>query len=838
MERRWRRGLPVHLSIYAFLPEENQVIVQCFFCEATVGDRVITRLFIFPVNIPAEGDLRTYLLANYTSSIVSPLAATPVSMTAAAAAAVDGDGCPAGSGAEARGDGGDDDDECVDRIARRSRALAQVLIHLGPDFEPLTKFFSPVEIFSDGLEILGARRWEDGRSVHISILRTLAALTVGRIRAIGSYHQQAADAASAETRMAIQSIVAEGSADTVPAAEDDGEDCRYRQTHAYRKLCRGLVSRDLTFSIRIGNKKFVLSDPAAVGSKFAVSDVFEIVDVRWRNKKLRLCFPRDFLAFVFSDDQCLVLLRDAMHRLFREVYAGFSGVYPVFDFLGPNMLRSGSSRSVFFPGFPAVAVYSVPWRYDMGLENGADAINEIRSLIGLPDIAGVVGKVPVVPAPGGAVDTIDAVRMYEIDLHYADMRHFRVNARFCVTHDLGDAALDDESSVAHIYVGVGGICRISIIDLRFAVLRMCLPGPDFPFVLSDVTRRVDRFMLNCFLQRLAHRSSRIFRRVRSIENYICKCIMDACEEAGFPWILVREDCEIYVRRPVDCDQVSFDTIVRANLARVWAELFGMQFLCPICRITVAMGGVLVATGKYLLSGFSDEQKYFPTPGWIVAIGRLLSEAVFCAFETADWTAREKIIRFMATHMLRLSARRHETRFWAQRFAPGRNRVEEHDGVMDANEFCGVQICGGLVAIQPLDGALHDSICYNEYVRRTFEVLRVTLEKVIIVLSQDQTNTSVINKSTGELDCCGVVNEVTVKQEVEETAVSAVAPNGDSTGSDELDAALRALRETTASTVGMVLERNDTHTLLQEFNDVFQQTQDFVAARYSAFFSMN
>ncbi|ADD10470.1 helicase-primase component [Murid betaherpesvirus 1] len=812
MERRWRRGLPVHLSIYAFLPEENQAILQCFFCEVADGDRVVTRLFVFPVNIPAEGELRTYLLANYTSAIVSSsLDTIPDSTTAANGSGVGGE----------VGGGGGSGDECADRVARRSRALAQILMHVGPDFEPLTRFFTPVEIFSDGVEILGSRRWENVRGIYNSILQTLAALTVGRIRAIGSYHQMA-DAVSIETSTAIQSIIAEGA-----TTEDAEDECRYRNTHAYRKLRRGFVSRDITFSIRIGNKKFMLSEPSAVGAKFSVSDVFVIQDVKWRGKKLRLCFPREFLAFVFSDDQCLVLLRDAMQRLFKEVYGGFSGLYPVFDFFGPNMLRSGGPRSVFFPGFPAVAVYSVPWRYDMNTENGADAINEIRSLVGLPDIVGVAGKVPLVPEPGNAVDTLDAVRMYDIDLHYADMRHFRINARLCVTHDMGDAALDDESSVAHIYVGVGGVCRISIVDLRFAVLRMCLPGPEFPFVLSDVARRVDRMMIDAFLQRLAHSSPRIFRRVRSLENYICKRVMDACEDEGYPWILVRDDCEIFVRRPVDCDQVNFDTIVRANLARVWAELFGLQYLCPVCRITVAMSGVLFATGKYLLSGFPDEQKYFPTPGWVGATGRLLSEAVFCAFQSPDWGAKDKIIRFMATHMLRLSARRHETRFWAQRFAPGRNRVQQHDGVMDANEFCGIHVCGRMVAVQPLDGALHDNICYNDYVKKTFEVLRVTLEKVIIVLSQDQTNTAVVNNSTGEIDC------VAIKQEVTDDAIVS-----DTTGSDELDAALRALRETTANTVGMVVERTDTHNLIEEFNDVFQQTMDFVVERYSAFFSMN
>nr|WEG69787.1 helicase-primase subunit [Mastomys natalensis cytomegalovirus 3]WEG69927.1 helicase-primase subunit [Mastomys natalensis cytomegalovirus 3]WEG70067.1 helicase-primase subunit [Mastomys natalensis cytomegalovirus 3]WEG70207.1 helicase-primase subunit [Mastomys natalensis cytomegalovirus 3]WEG70347.1 helicase-primase subunit [Mastomys natalensis cytomegalovirus 3] len=741
--KRWTYGVVAHLSVYGFITDTHDAILQAFFFEAAENDRICPRVFIFPVPIPKEGVGRTSLLRDYASSLVTNLAA----------AALGDDTDEAGRS---------DKDHSIS-ISRRSSALAKLLLEgRGPDFGMLAYSFYPLEILTDGLEIFSVRPWKSG---VVGFLHAVAAFSVARIRGIGSYHS-------------------EYSGDFSTLAEN----CGAYQTHANKKLCRGFTSRGLVFSIRVGTRKMIFED--VVGGRMSpVSDLFDITDVKWRSKKLRLCVPRGFLAFAFSDEQCLQLLRDAFHKLFREIYGGFSGIYPIFDYLGPNMLRSGGPRSVFLPGFPCVPVYSVCWRYDLSMENGADAVNELRGMAGLPDIVGPAGKLVLMPSIGNVVDAIWPTRYEELIPYYADIRHFRINARWCRVCDISDCVIDDADEIfAHVYVGDGSITRISFPELRCAVIRMCLPGREFPFTMVDTSRRVDRGMITAFLSRLKHKNMRLFQFVRSMENYVCKSLTDACDAAGFPWILVRNDCEIYVRRQSYRNDVQLEIKVREVMNTVWSDLFGVGHTAPSCRFAICHGGVLVATGRYLMSGFADEQREHPTPGWIAATGRMLSEAIFCALDSKDWTAKEKIIRFMATHMLRLSARRHETRFWIQRFSPGKNTVDDHLGVQDASEYTGIHICGRMVALQVLDGALHDDICYMDYVRRTFGILKICLRQVIINLSQPVIDLTGVN-GVGDI-------EVTEDH------------------SDEVKVALA------------------------EFNEAFEQAQLFVINRYSAFFTMN
>lgn len=787
-DRTWITGLVGHLSIYTLMVDAGDAVLQCLVYQTVENDRVVPRILIFTVPLPREGTEKTYLFRKYASIIVSSLASSAAGTNRVA------------------DDVREEDDECGVHISRRSNALAQLLLcddhRLG--FHLLANSFHPVEILTDGLCVLEVRRWRGGNAA--GLLQSVAACSVGRIRAIGAYHADAIPTAPTD--------------DAVPSTSTSdltsiGPDVfgRYR-THANKKLCRGLTARALVFSVRVGTRKFIFEDGAG-GRRSPIRDLFEIRDVRWRHpvagmQKLRLCIPRGFIAFVFSDDQCLLLLRDAIQKIFKLAYAGFSGLFPFFDFLGPNMLRLGGPRSIFLPGFPCVPVYSVPWPYDASLENGADAVNHVRALQGLPDIVGSSGKLAITLSPGNAVDASNVARFVEIDMFYKDFSAFRVNARWCSLQDVGNLGLGDgDSRSAYIYVGDGGLCRVSVLEMRLAILRRCLPGEEFPFVLIDTARRLDRSAVTNFIARLRHRSPGVFRRIRSFENYFSKVLTDACDKAGFAWVLVRNDCEVYARRRRRSDHLALENAVRCAFIEAWHENFGQQFEPPPCRVSYVSGGVLVATDKYVISGFADEQRDHWTPGWIASAGRLLSEAVYCTFEAADWSARDFVIRCMATHMLRLSTRRHETRFWLQRFSPGRNPVEEHLGIQDATEFCGVRVKGGMVAVQPADGALHDQISYVEYVKRTFNLLRLCLRQAICIISIDANL-----GGTGNYAAATDFTGINLGMEIGNVDIIRAALGAEGGNIPDLD------------------------NVLKEFGETFEAAERQVLERYYVFFTMN
>nr|WEG68823.1 helicase-primase subunit [Mastomys natalensis cytomegalovirus 1]WEG68959.1 helicase-primase subunit [Mastomys natalensis cytomegalovirus 1]WEG71187.1 helicase-primase subunit [Mastomys natalensis cytomegalovirus 1] len=736
-ERRWLSGVVGQLSVYAFIPETNEAILQCLFFEAMDNDRIRTQIFIYCVPIPGKGPDRIYLLKKYGHTIISS-SDLPTA-----------DECSAGNG--------DNKDGRGVSISRRSEVLGSLLLENGgPAFAMLAHFFTPVEVLTDGIEIFAARCWRDATT---GVLQAVATLPVGRLRAIGSY---------CEERTAVKA---------------EHVNSEVNQTHAHKKICRGFAAKSLVFSIRVGCRKFVFEDTPN-GRSAVVGDLFEVRDVDWRGRKLRLCSPINFLAIAFHDDQCLLLLRDSIQKLFRELYLGFAGMFPVFDFLGPNMLVSGGPRSVFFPGFPCVPIYSVPWKYDLLMESGSDAINHVRSLLGLPDIVGVSGKIPVTLSRGSAVETISA-RGNNVDSFYTEPRHFRINARWFEVYDLtGCGMTDTDVSTGHLYVGHYGLQRIVVPEIKYMLLKMCLPGREFPFVFTEMTRRIDLEAIDGYICRLRYKSPRIFRRIRALETLMSKKITDACDRAGFPWLLVRNDCEFFAQRRPGNDVANLDKSVRYIIKKMWLDLFGPGRTPPAHRITMDMGGVLITAGDVLISGFPDDLNERKDPGWIMAAGRLLCESVYCAFDAGDWTAKDRIVRIMATHMLRLSARRHETQFWVQRFAPGRNRVSEHPGILDATEFSGVIINDGTVAIQPMDGAVHDEICYIDYVKRTFKLLKLCLQSVIKRLASET--------------------------------------HGDRYGTD----------------FNKTEDKAELDNVLSEFNEVFDESEKFVIDRYSVFFVIN
>lgn len=819
---RWIRGTVVHWSVYCLVPETDSAVLQYYFLEAGDDDRLTPRIFLLTAAIDPNGPDRDSLMRSYGSIVASSLvesgavaaaAAASVASIAAAESSVDDydyhddyvDDDEGGkdddvADAVAGGDGDPVDrregvresetesglDLLERRLARRSTALARLLLYgHGPKTRLLRRLFTPIEILvgtrPGDLEILAVRPWEDAAP---GLLQAVATFPVYRIRVPGSYRSDV----PART--------------TQPASEARGDpSSEVWRTRAHQRLCRGRSAGPLTIVIRAGSRRIVFDDGCGVGGVSAtgepqvrpISELFDIQDVVWMNRRLRLCTPKGFLALAFNDDQCPLLLRDAFARLFDEAYAGFSGIYPMFDFLAPNMFRHGGPRSVFLPGFPCVPVYSVPWPHNAAAECGADAIRHQMALVGLPDVVGAVGKASVLDFPGGSVEFVSGPAVSDLEHHYTDLRTFRVNARWCFPWDVsGHAVGDFDCSDAHIYANRRGVCKVSLRGLRLAVVRRCLPGDGgaFPFVLDDSGRRTDLAAVTAFLERLRDGSPRVFRRVRALENHFSRVITDACDREGFAWILVRNDCEFYVRRPRGdlYRPERLESVVRTALGKAWSASFGPQFGCPVePEIAVSRAGVLLAVDRFVLGGFEDPVDEY-VPGWICSAGRFLAEAVYQAFDAADWSAKSAIVKIMATQVLKMSARRHEPSFWVERFAPGRNPMDDRSPAIDCSEFSGVRVTGGVIAVQTSEAALTDRIDYEGYVRRTFYMLRICLRRVIRVLCYERLEEERRNEEPGSFSAT---------QEAENVVEEA----------------------------------------LREFEDAFEEAQEHVLSRYTIFFRL-
>lgn len=670
-------GTVGHLSVYGVL-SDGRVILQCLFFEVDAGGespRVATRTLLLGVD--ANGPPSAALRDTYLSSSDR------------------------------------DEEERVKRFGERNVALAHLLTRSNDVVAVLSRTFVPVAVrVANGVEIVSARFLDRPPSGFYEILATL---DVARMRAVGGY------LGGSPAAVASSSSVEDQARETLE---------RY-VTHANKKLRRGCGTRELAFSIRVHGRKVVFdSSVSGADAERVIGELFSVRDVTFACRSLRLVTPRGFVAVAFADDQCLLLLREAVFSLFRHIYADFSGLRPVFDFLGPNLYREGGPRSVFFPGFPNLSVYSVPWGRRLAQETCRDAIDGILSECGLPEILGAAGKHSlslVSPPPTGLSED-------EMGIFFSNVSpRLRLNGNHFSDHETSDA------EVVNIYAGDRDLYRVTIPGLRAEILRRCVGWRDFPLVFGDRGRgesvtedEPSADVCARFVERLRHRSGRLYVYIRCLEGFLSHHVTSACASSGLPWVMVRNDNEFYVGEDARGQSGCVETCIRTVFGCYWRRLFGALDREPRCLVTGRGPSLLLVAGDTLFGPFGLSGA---GPGrcvhWTDVAGRFLSDCVSAVFRDTESSGLEGSLRDkMRDVLLQLAARRHEVSFWAERFLPGKHAVEEHSGVLDCNVFSGVWLPRGRVAVQSLETALHDAVDYEGYVRKIFSYMRLCLSVAV------------------------------------------------------------------------------------------------------------
>lgn len=656
--------------------------------------------------------------------------------------------------------------ERAEAAGRRSRALSE-LLRSTETLRVLARPFRVVDLVVDeqGVEVISARPVRGARAL---LTQTVSIFAVARIAVVGSYRRRG-------SRVESLGPVADQAGDDGRRAGDDGapgaagahrarsgggrlasaEAVRERfGTHAHKMVSEAWGAYGVSFSVRVAGEKHVFEDEGLRGkrdrdgvleSRWPVRRLFGVRDVRLADGTYRLLTPTGFVAFAFTDDQCLLLLRTAMGRLFESAYSGFSGVRPLMDYVGPEFFPRGmAEKSVYFPGFPYTYVYSVRGVRRWLEETAIGAAVSARSECGLPDVVGACGKLAVpVREPCPVLQSRADVAVFA-----GPAAPFRLNAlkfRECPAVSLEG----EDGPVCVFFPGDGGmrapVCRVSVRGLRARILRCCVDPDDFPLLDdADLETGAARRLCGRYVARLEHGSAETYELVRGLECYVSQHITSACTASGVSWIAVEDNCKFYVMASESpgCG-VSAETCVRTVLGCYWRRLFGDSEPEPACALTGRAGAAFVCSGGSLLGPLAAVCNGERVPGahWMSVTGKAVADAIAAATAatTASPVAQEDPGRWVTTGglrellkslLFRFVGMRHEPRFWVERFRPAQHPVRSHRGVIDCCPFDGVRARDGSVIVQQEGCAVHDEIGYRAYVERAFSYVRAGLYAVL------------------------------------------------------------------------------------------------------------
>ncbi|AGE11572.1 GP102 [Caviid betaherpesvirus 2] len=639
----------------------------------------------------------------------------------------------------------------VEFVAAKSSLLSNVLLRRGGLVSTLSRPFLPVTVGivqPDDCIIASAERARPVRGFEDFV----SAFKTARLAVVGEYSFAGADCDRQEREpqppsKTTRSWGGTGGGGRADVEADAGQgkrraetsrDVSDRQTQTVKKIRRGYSADSVTFSIRVGDKRY-LFDTSNRG-RWPVSALFSVedhsLDVRDSARKLRirLVTPRGFIALAFSDEQCILLLRTALKQLFEHIYADFSGVRPLFDYLGPDLFQDGfHSKSVFYTGFPNVCMYAVPGADALGRETSLDAMKEIVSCCGLPDVLGEDGKLTSGLNPDSGLSPA-------VSAAFPDAGDVRINGSRFVTCDFAFPAdvspADDacQPTNVQLYLSRGCIRRLTIPDFRWKIMKKCLVDGEFPFPLGlgPDGRRDRRELCHRFVSRLRGAAS---REILAVESFISHHVTAACTSSNLAWLLVRNGCEFFVEEDRS-DFMRSETCLNTVMSCYWKKCFGGSASDdPVCNVTGRYeGAVILADGLLLVSG--EAHPLAPdgsgTPGWRTVMADVSTSIV----DETKANAIERLFgsdylkNVLRSMMLRLAARRNDTAFWIERFQPG-VLVREHPGLLDCAPFCGVWGSSRMAVVQPRDAALSDTIDYSVYVRRIVRCVRACVTVLVL-----------------------------------------------------------------------------------------------------------
>ncbi|AEV80796.1 helicase-primase subunit [Aotine betaherpesvirus 1] len=622
--------------------------------------------------------------------------------------------------------GATDADERRAALGRRSALMAQTLASSAVA-RVLARLFVPVRVWLDSqaVEVVAAESVPSAQHRR-RLEEALSLYHVAKMVVIGSY--------PTERDYATTSSAAKNA-----VADDPRATATEYVTHANKKLKRGYYASEMAMSFRVGSRKRVLEQSQDAHDALAcLKDLFQVRDVRFLRSQLRLVTPRGFLAVAVTDEQCFVLLRTAWRWIYDVLIGAFSGIRPLFDYLGPDLYDQGGPRSVFFPGFPGLLVYAVTGLSTLLRETAFDAVGEAVSLCGLPDVVGPAGKLPVrLRSERPARITPEELIVFYGNVDGRPL--LRTNGTSFVVR-----SRDDLECSVHLRPGAA-LHRFTLHGLVEAVMARCVREEDFDAALP-YTHRVSREEVCLrFLENLRHRAMETFIYVQGLLGYISQHLTSACASAGLEWVMVKNHREIYAydNEAAPVAAVHAELCVRTVLQCYWKKLFGDAAADePRCVKTDTLPGVLVL--------LQDEPRprivgAFETPSrdqtWLDVVGRVLARVPRLTPSSAVSELRD-LYRDL---LFQFVSHRNEVSFWVTTCYPG-DVVRAHAGVIDCAPFPGVWSEQGEVLVQSRDAALEADVGYGRYLRRAFAILSVC---VLLHLERQQ-GAAAVSPAKGQL----------------------------------------------------------------------------------------
>ncbi|AEV80951.1 helicase-primase subunit [Saimiriine betaherpesvirus 4] len=492
--------------------------------------------------------------------------------------------------------------------------------------------------------------------------------------------------------------------------KDPGEDSRETLveygTHANKKFKRGYCASDLALSFRVGARKYVWEQSDCESVR--LEDLFQVSDVRFLRTDMRLVTPRNFVAVAVTDEQCFVLLKTAWRWIYDLCFSGFHGMRPLFDYLGPDLYDQGGPRSMFFPGFPGLSVYAVEGLSVLLKETAIDAMGEIVSCCGLPDIVGTVGKFSVCLRS----DVPVLVPPEDLSVFSGENKPLRINGTSFSVRSRDDFQ-------CYLHLKPAPLHRFTLQGLIEGVLARCVRvedlDTDFPY-----NHRITRDEVCCrFLENLRHQALDAFLHIQSLLGYLLQHLTSACTSAGLEWVMVKHHREVYAydNLAAHCAMVSAEVCVRTVLSCYWRKLFGDLAVDEFrCVHTDSAPGILVLLEEQqqrVVGAFhrSGEMTWLDVVGQVLT--RVLDLTVSSDASHVRDLYREVLFRFVSY--------RNDVSFWVSTYYPG-DVVRAHVGVIDCAPFPGVLSLQGEVLVQSRDAALETDIGYGRYLKQAFSIL--------------------------------------------------------------------------------------------------------------------
>ncbi|AGT99266.1 helicase-primase subunit HP3 [Suid betaherpesvirus 2] len=487
--------------------------------------------------------------------------------------------------------------------------------------------------------------------------------------------------------------------------------------HASKKMKIEKVQiKSADFSLRHNNLKVIFStgdtEKSVIGN---FSKLFDVKIVSWSGYRFTIVCPKKFFVVLYSEDQCLLALRQSVYFLHKNVFNQSNTVPCLCEYIGPDLGGKGSVRSIYFNGFPNIWFRSID---RMDGEVATDVIlDEIRAICGLPEVFEDHGRYQITASKTAPLITENDLEMFAFDGMSVRTNSLIMKPPICA-NSIADPAADD----IKLFVTNGDIYRVSFPNFLIRLLQECVRWVDFPITRTDLSAHSER-LAEMYIHSLGAKSKQIYTLIKSILNYVSHYFTSACSTMGFEWIVVKNSNEFYIlNKNPEKDVKYISAFVNETFKLYWKKIMGDKREPKCVTERSPTGNFIIYQEGKLFTSFPSTYKC--QEHWITVKSKFVSTCIF-KFRNKEINMHDLQDEITKT-VLFCAARRHVASFWTDQYSPEHYEVENANGVIERNVFYAVWGLSGKLNRQSLSATIVDDIDYIYYIKNMIQTMRICL----------------------------------------------------------------------------------------------------------------